>query len=137
MTYRFLAHTADVRVAIDAANLEEVFSDAAAIVRRLCVGESLVRARQERQVALEGEATDELLLQFMRELLYWYETLGFLPAALEVERLEPTALRGRISGEVFDRRRHRAEPEVKAVTRHGLVVRRIDGGWQAEVLFDV
>jgi SHS2 domain-containing protein len=42
-----------------------------------------------------------------------------------------------VSGERFDRTRHRLLTELKAVTWHQLAVRQRDDGWWARVIVDV
>lgn len=137
MTYRFLPHTADIRVAFHAADLAGLLQDAVEVSRKLFVGESAVEDRERRQVTIDASGAEELLLAFLRELLFAYETAGFLPRALAVQSLSPSRLRGELEGERLDPARHDAEPEVKAVTRHEFSVSETERGWEAEVLFDV
>jgi len=137
VTYRFLPHTADIRVAFQAADLAGLLQDAVEVSRKLFVGESTVENRQRRRIAIDVSDAEELLLAFLRELLFAYETAGFLPLALTVRSLSPSRLRGELGGERLEPARHDAEPEVKAVTRHGFFVRETERGWEAEVLFDV
>ena len=47
------------------------------------------------------------------------------------------SLRGEVGGEPIDRERHVLDHEVKAVTHHGLDLRREGGGWVAEVILDI
>lgn len=137
MPYRFLPHTADIRVALEAPDLATLYRDAVALVRELVVGASPVEPRTARTLAVAGADGAETLLNFLRDLLFAYETEAFVPAALEVAAAEERAVRGTVRGERFDPARHEAEPEVKAVTRHGLTLERTDGGWRAEVVFDM
>ncbi len=137
MTYRYLPHTADIKVAIEAPSLEGLLQDGLAIVRQLFVGESPVEKRAEQPLQLAAANAEELLLAFLRDLLYRYETSGFIPASLKIEHLDAGYVTGSLLGERFDSTRHQPEPEVKAVTRHGFVVRRTPEGWYAEAVFDV
>jgi SHS2 domain-containing protein len=137
MTYRYLPHTADIKVAIEAPTLEALFGDAVTVVRHLLVGRSPVAPLRAVALNLEAQDVTELFLLLLRELLFQYGTSGFLPADLILERLDSRCLTGTVQGEHLDHARHQQEPEVKAVTRHELVVRKTDAGWYAEVLFDV
>lgn len=142
MTYRFLPHTADVLVAIEAPTFAELFQEATAVARRLLAGESPVAASVARTVSVSGTSLDDLLFEYLRELLYQFNTDRFVPARLELDQLNvtragPAALAGTVFGEPFDPLRHETQPEVKAVTRHGLRVTDTDGGFRAEILFDV
>ncbi|HEX9580670.1 MAG TPA: archease, partial [Gemmatimonadales bacterium] len=141
MTYRWLPHTADVRAYLEAATLRGVLEDATAVVRELLVGASAVTPAETRTIRVTGTDQAELLLAFLRALLEQYYLDRFVPAVAEVS--EPTGgtdgpdVSATIRGESFDPSRHEQQPEVKAVTRHGLKVERTGTGWTAEVVFDV
>lgn len=137
MTYRYLPHTADIIVAIDSPTLAELLQEALEVSRHLFVGDSEVVAREHQPMALATSTVEELVLAFLQDVLYRYTTHGFVPARLSIERVTPTELTAELVGEGLDPARHATEPEVKAVTRHGLVVAQTADGWHAEVLFDV
>ena len=75
----------------------------------------------------------------MAELLYLYHAEGWLTAEVEFERLDETALRAQLAGELFDEARHELGPEVKAVTWHRLKIERMgeSGRLRATVILDV
>lgn len=126
--FRFIPHTADVAVeliAADEAGLREAGVEA---LRELLVGESPVRALAERPIEPRGADAAERLVNFLREVLYLYDAERFVPA-----RAGPAG----VFGEPFDPARHRAEPEVKAVTFHGAEVRLEPSGLRATIIFDV
>lgn len=137
MTHRYLPHTADIRVEIEGATIKALFEEAAEILRELVAGSGPVAAREERRWAANGPDRGELLLSLLQELLYAHASDGFLPARLTVERLDATSAEGIVVGEVFDPSRHEQQPEVKAITRHGLIVEPGPAGWRAEIVFDV
>lgn len=137
MTYRFLPHTADIRVAIEATSFEGLFEDATIVMRGLLAGEHRVEPREKRHVSVSGADPAELFLGYLQELLYLFDTEAFLPASVAPERLTESEAVALVLGETYEPSRHEHQPEVKAVTRHGLVVERRDDGWRAEVVFDV
>jgi SHS2 domain-containing protein len=137
VSYSFLPHTADIRVAIEAPSFEELLQDATAVMRGLLAGEGRVAAREERSVIASGEDPSEVFLGYLQEVLYLFETESFLPASVATERFTGREAITRILGETYDAARHEHQPEVKAVTRHGLTVERRTDGWYAQVVFDV
>jgi SHS2 domain-containing protein len=137
LTYRFLPHTADIKVAFEAETLEELFADGTALMSGLLAGSSLVEQRTERTVRITAADTAELFLGYLRDLLYEYAGESMLPSTAAFERLSETELVARIAGEEIDPERHEHQPEVKAVTRHDFVVESRGGRWYAEVVFDV
>jgi len=141
MTHRFLAHTADIRVGIDAPTLRGLLEDLVDVLRLLTAGDRTVQLHAAREISLEAPDLPELLLAFAREVLDAFQLDGFLSARVELDTLTqppgPLALRGRLVGEPFDPARHETQPEIKALTRHGLLAEPSGDGWRAELLFDV
>lgn len=141
MTHRFLAHTADIRVGIEAPTLRGLLEELVDVLRQLTAGDRPVQPRTAREIALEAPDPPELLLSLAREALDAFQLDGFVPARVEIDRLTqppgPLVLRGRLTGEPFDPARHETQPEIKALTRHGLLAEPGAHGWRAELLFDV
>jgi SHS2 domain-containing protein len=137
VSYRYLPHTADIRVAIDGRSFEELLADGVLITRELLAGAGPVEPREERRIEVAGPDARETFLQFLRELVFLHATDAFLPSTFLPDSVNQTSIRGRLAGEPFDNGRHEQQPEVKAVTRHGLVVEPRVDGWYAEVVFDV
>lgn len=141
MTYRFVPHTADIRASIEAPTLRGLLEDLVQVLRELVAGDRPVQSRSSCVIAVQAPDPPELLLALSREILDGFQLNGFVPARLEIDTLtEPPAapsLKGRVIGEPFDPVRHETQPEVKAVTRHGLMAEATATGWRAELLFDV
>ena len=57
--------------------------------------------------------------------------------AVRVEQLDDRSLAARVRGEKFDRTRHRAKLQVKAITYHQLELKKMAEGWQARVFVDI
>ena len=141
MTLRWLPHTADIRVELTGSSLADLLGQASGAVRELLVGQSVVRPQAVRPLSVSGLDDTELVFAFLRALLDLYYRDQFVPGDTEVSELtysgEGVRASATIRGELFDAARHEAQPEVKAVTRHGLRVARTDAGWLADVVFDV
>lgn len=142
MSFEYLPHTADLRAVIGAAGIEELYDEAVRLVRDVLVGDSPVRPSQTRDLALDAEREPECFFRFVRELLFLYDSEGFLPA--EVELGTHTLLDGaappgpiRVVGEHFDAERHHSERQVKALTRHEFSLEHQDDGYRAVLLFDL
>jgi len=126
-----LSHTADLRARLDAEDEAGLYAEAVALVRELLVGDSPVAEREERRIDAGGDEAAERFFRFVRELVYLADAESFLPAAL--------APQGElvVRGERFDPRRHVAERQLKAVTRHRFRYRRGARGLHAELVFDL
>jgi SHS2 domain-containing protein len=100
---------------------------------------ALVEPRTAEHVTLEGPELDLLLVDWMSELLYRFETGNFLVARAAVELVTADVYRlgARIEGEPLDPARHPMKVLLKAVTYHGLEIKEEAGHWIATVIFDI
>ena len=137
MSYRFLPHTADVLIEIQAPTFDDLLADCVAVVRELVAGPSVVTARETRPIAVTGDQPRDVVLHFVHDLLDTFATDAFIPAAFDATRSSVREASGVVRGELFDAARHDPQPEVKALTRHGLEVTETKEGWHALLLFDV
>jgi SHS2 domain-containing protein len=135
--YRFLDHTADLRIEVEGGTLEELFREAAAALFDVIVGLDSVEVREFREVRASGEDTKELLVDWLRELLYRFDGEGMVFSRFEITDFSGTGMRARCGGEPFDRRRHRIRHEIKAVTYHGLEIVERKGTLSVSVVFDI
>lgn len=132
-----MGHTADLRCTVEAVDREALYSTALDLVRDIVVGRSLVEPVEQRIVELHHGEEPERFFRFVRELVYLYDSDGFLPADLEPEEHAGAGTVVRVRGERFDANRHTSERQIKALTRHGYVLERRAEGYHAELLFDL
>jgi SHS2 domain-containing protein len=135
--FEILEHTADVGIVAHGGNLEEMFANAAAGMFALMADLDGVRRLEERRIDVEARDREGLLVRWLTELLYYLDAEEMLFSRFAVEEISDRRLRARAWGERIDRERHRLHFGVKAVTRHMLEVTPEDGGYRAQVLFDI
>jgi SHS2 domain-containing protein len=140
MSYRFLDHTADVAVSVRAASLGALFADAALALTATLVETADVRPAIGRALSLEAASPDLLLVDWLNELVYWFDVDRLLVARADAcvmragdgWRLDATVL-----GEPLDDARHPVRTPVKGVTYHALSIADVDGALETTVVFDV
>jgi SHS2 domain-containing protein len=137
MDYRIFDHTADLGVEIAGSSLEELYAGAALALFDLLTDLSAVRAGVARAIVVSGEDPADLLVNFLRELLYAWNGEGFLMKSCLIREVQPQRLSALLRGETFDPSRHRIRQEIKAVTYHQPSVEKTENGWVARVVFDV
>lgn len=140
--YRFIDHTGDFGLELEAADLGEVFAGVArAFADLLTDGPDLVAAQEARELTVSGLDAPDLLVAFANELLYLFEVEGFLCARFEPTRASPSEVAGTCFGEPYDPARHTIARPVKAVTHHAVrcePARPSEGdGWRARLIFDL
>jgi len=137
MSFELFDHTADIGLRIRAETLPGLFEEAArALFSAIVVNLDAVRPLQEMAIRVEGDDREELLFDWLDELLYRFDTDHLAFCEFHVE-LGEGGLRAAVRGEPIDPDRHHFDADVKAITYHGLKVEQHENGWMAEVIVDV
>jgi SHS2 domain-containing protein len=135
--YETFEHTADLGLRARAADLDTLFAEAAACLFSAVVEDlGTVRPARRIDVKIDGTEREYLLFDWLRELLYRFDSRRLLLSRFEA-RVGEGGLEGSAWGEPFDPARHALGHEVKAITYHGLKVERTPDGWLAEVIVDI
>jgi SHS2 domain-containing protein len=135
--YEPLSHTGDLGMLVYGRDVPELFAHAAWAMFDLMSDATRIQPRLTMTIHLEGSDFEDLLVRWLSELLYLYDTQRFLYCTAAFTTLEPTRLVATVQGEPFDATRHPIDTEIKAVTYHQIAVRQADGAWQAQVIFDL
>jgi SHS2 domain-containing protein len=132
-------HTADLGLRIVADDLADLFQTAGIGLFDVIVANlDEVRALETERVSLQADSPEDLLVEWLNELIYRCETRHRLYSSFRVELDESAcSLTATIGGEPIDRGRHILDHEVKAATRHGLSLQKEPQGWVALVIVDI
>ncbi|WP_157212234.1 archease [Desulfomonile tiedjei] len=117
-------------------NLAELFQNAAlGLMDTLFSGCPIAR---EKNILLEIEelTVEELLVTWLREILYRYQTEGLALADLNVLEISQNKVTGNL---VWGSPPENCLPEaeIKGVTYHGLSVQEHESGYLAHIVFDI
>lgn len=132
-----IEHTADVGYRLFAPTLAELFAVAGRALFDAITELDSIQPQFERKVAVEAGDGEALLVAWLSELNYRCITELELYGEFVIEAISPTGVRATLKGEKIDPARHVIQTEIKAVTYHELYVRQVEGGWEAQVIFDV
>jgi SHS2 domain-containing protein len=138
--FTFVDHTADVAARLRGATLDELFGAAAGALTAAITVPEAVAPRQSLAVTLEAEDLELLLVDWVGELLFLFETEQFLVAAARprvTEHDRRWRIDAEISGETRDAARHPIKVLVKAVTFHGLRIERRADAYETLLVFDI
>lgn len=135
--YRLLEHTADLKVVIFGTSLEELFANTAFMLFDVMLDLKQVSETESRPITLKSADTRELLLDWVRELLFLFSTEGFVVSRTEISILSPDRLAATLHGSRYDPDRHGLKLEIKTPTYHEFRLEECTGSWQATILFDV
>lgn len=135
-----LDHTADVGVVVEAPELAELFRRGAlglldVVYDGFPFGGGLPADQvRERTISLSAADLPSLFRDWLREVLHWSESEGFVVGDCTIRSLTETELEVAVRGALEPREPIR---EVKGVTLHGLRVERTEKGWRGQVVLDV
>lgn len=135
--FRLLDHAGDVGIEAYGRSLSELFQNAAQAFFRIITDPSKVRRRLARRLVLRRESTEHLLVAWLSEFIYLFETQGLLFNRFSIHRVDGQSLEALAEGEIYEEARHPIQTLVKAVTFHGLHVQEVDGLWQARIILDL
>ncbi|MDD1773655.1 MAG: archease [Methanomassiliicoccales archaeon] len=134
MRYERLEHTADSLIKAHGSTLEECFENAAYAMFDQMVDVRKVEVKESVKIKAGGEDLDELLVNFLSELLYVFDTKKLVLSEFKVS-IKGNELTCAAGGEHLDLKKHSPKTEIKAVTYHMLSV-DVDEP-SATVLFDI
>lgn len=135
--YEYLEHTADIGLKSYGKSAREVFENAALGMFGLMTSLDKIKEVESREINIEADGQEELLVEWLNELIYLFEVEQVLFKRFEIyDWDEEFYLKARAWGEKINLSRHTIALQVKACTYHMLKVTR-DNHWEAQVIFDV
>ena len=137
MKFEFFDHTADLGAHVYGATKEELFQNAAAALYH-ALGEFKLKGDGKTEfLKLKADTPEELLVEFLSELLFRFDARGLLFDQIEIQELKPGYLAAKIEGAEVNLADSEPNYEIKAVTYHQAKIEPSDDGWRATVIFDV
>jgi SHS2 domain-containing protein len=136
--YNFFDHTADIGLEVTGRTRKALFMNAANALLDVMIESKTGQAtKREKKITVDGNDIADLLINFLRELLYLFNGEQFVTGSCEIINLNNKKLQARLTGALFNEKKHLIKTEIKAVTYSGAKVERIKSGWKARVIFDV
>jgi len=135
--FRFLDHTADLGILVYGKDLRELFTNAGEAFFTIITDLQMVRESTERTIQIESSNLEDLMVNWLGELLYLHDVDGLLFKSFSIDELRDGTMRARARGEVFQEERHVIKTEIKAVTYHQIQVKEERGRWRARIIFDL
>jgi SHS2 domain-containing protein len=135
--YEVFEHTADIGLHAYGSTLAELFIHASQGMESLMVPLEQIQEVSSHEIAAEGHDHVSLLVSWLNELIFLFDTEYLLLCHFEIEHFSDTAIKGRATGERYDPARHELSSAIKAVTWHEAAVTHDNTGYQARIIFDI
>jgi SHS2 domain-containing protein len=137
--YTIIEHTADIGIAVDASDLAGVFVNAAEAMFDIMAERRDANAPDtsgiKLDVRLTAENQEELLVNWLNELLSLSSARGLIFTGYQIHKLTDHSLDASVSAE--DIKLYRQNVEFKAATYHELELVQEPDSYKAKVIFDV
>ncbi|MEW6407633.1 MAG: archease [Patescibacteria group bacterium] len=158
--FEFLEHTADVKMRVFGATLEELFCNAVLGMASLqipnskfqilnksqisnsnhephevhgCPESYVVQGKIQKEIKIASQNLETLLVDFLSEVLTQSDIEHAVFPRAKIKKLTNTEIEAEIFGQKVDK----FDEDIKAVTYHGMEVKKVGEHWEAVVLFDI
>ena len=117
-------HTADIGIEIESPTLSDAFQEVSLSFSEIITGGSLPEVLTSKEVFLESDSLDSLLVDFMSYLVVLFDTDDFITgsAKLKISKNNSFQLAGKLVGETYNQDKHGYGVEIKAISYHQLLV---------------
>jgi len=136
-SYKIMKHTADIGIIARGKDLKETFANTARGMFHLIIDLRKVQCRIKKEVDVSAGDPEILLVAWLNELIYLFDTDHVLFKKFEITELTDKRLKAFAYGEKVDCYRHTLKIGIKATTYHMLQIRQEKGIYTARVLFDI
>ena len=128
MSYKFLDHSTDAIIEINAKNLKEAFSVAANAVINLTLDQDKVEEKESKEFVSQGKDLYYLLFNWLEEIPFILITEGFAIKRIEfnIEKNDAYKINAKAFGETLDLKKHNFKVEIKAPTFYDMVIKNED-----------
>ena len=137
MKYRLIDHTADFGIHVFGTNSKDLFANAAHALFDLITDIDALKGLEETDIQISGEDWPDLMVNWLRELLYLWSGKQVLVKKVHILSLTENELSANVMTGPYDPDRHAVKIEIKAVTYHQIQVSSGFSGWEARIIFDV
>jgi SHS2 domain-containing protein len=135
--FEYLDHTGDMGIRVFGKTLPDLFHHAAEALFHVITDPETIQPKETRKITLQANDLEELLIDWLNEFIYLFETQGLLFRDFQVHALDERSLQASARGEPYDEIRHPIQTTVKSATHHQLHIRREKGLWKAQIILDL
>ena len=135
--YRVIRKSSELSIRLAGDSLQRILADAGAALFDLLVDMTAVEARESVTLEVEGLDNDDLMVNWMRELLYEYQVSGYMLKEFDIHESGEFFVRAEARGEKFDPDRHEEREAIGAVDERLSHLGKMGSQWTAQVGFEL
>lgn len=136
--YEYLEHTADMGLKVFGENFAALLANAAQGLFETTAVVDTIDETASVHIHVTADSVEELFVAWLDELNFRHETEAMFFKRAHIRHCSETEVSSDVYGEPVDFDKHEVYTEIKSVTYHQLQVEQHpDGGWFAQVIFDL
>lgn len=136
--YRITKHQSELAVKVVGASQADLFANSAYTLFDVMVADlDKVDCKEHIPLEVEGTDRDDLMVNWMRELLYLYQGSGYVLKEFQIREVKDTIVKAEVAGEKIDPDRHEIKQEIGAIAFHKSRMDKTGNQWTAQVIFEV
>jgi SHS2 domain-containing protein len=135
--FEILDISGDAGIRAFGSNQGELYANAATGMYSLIADPETITPRKSIEIKTGASSPEGLLVSWLNELIFHFDTYGFMGKEIHIHELHDTLLSATVSGEDFDPDKHDRGLLIKAATYHKLRIERKEDHWEADIIFDI
>ena len=139
--YRFLEDVALADICYEAygKDLNEVFENCALAIFELSADIKTVKEKEKVEIELEHKKIDNLLYDFLSEILFLKDSkyIVFKKVKVQIKEGKANKLNAVLFGDTINPKKQRLENDIKAITMHMFELKKEKKGYKATVVVDI
>lgn len=139
--YKFLEDIAIADIAYEAygKDLNELFENAALAIFELSADVDTIEAAKKVEFEVENEKIDNLLYDFLSEILFLKDSkyMVFKHVHVAINEGKKNKLKAILEGDKINPQVQSLENDIKAITMHMFELKKENGKWKARVVVDI
>jgi len=141
MKFKYLEDVAIADIAFEAygKNLNELFENCGLAVSECMVNIKTIKPKIKKEIKLESDKLDNLLYDFLSELVFIKDTEGLLFSkySISVKESKKFQMKAICSGDKIDRKNQELRNDVKAITMHMFEIKKTGAKYTSRVVVDI
>jgi SHS2 domain-containing protein len=135
--YRITPHHSELAVKVFGASQLELFQNSGWALFDVTTDIEKIETKDCVPLEVEGTDRDDLLVNWVRELLYLYQGSGYLLKEFRIRELGDKIVKAEACGEKIDPDRHEIKKEVVAIAYDKSRMVKTGDQWTAQLIFEV
>ena len=135
--YRLTTRQSELAVKVTGGSQADLFANSAFALFDVMLDVEKIEIKERLPLEVEGADRDDLLVNWMRELLYLYQGGDNLQKKFLMREVKDPSVKAEDRGEKIDPDRHEIKQEIAAVAYHQSRMTKTGNQWTAQLIFEV